>query len=282
MKLAVRILVVSGLFALLAGCSSLSLRSPGKRDPGSATKPSGGGYYKDDGPGANPPADLAAIPDAVPRIEPLHRYANRPYTALGKSFTPRPPDQAYQASGLGSWYGRRFHGKATASGEPYDMYAMTAAHPTLPIPSYVRVSNPRNGKSVIVRINDRGPFHEDRLIDLSYTAAWKLDLLRGVSRVDVETVFPGSSAVPPQGSEAQPALVTGIYLQLAALASTEAADALIRRVRDSTLQLPGLHRIDTNSLVKVQAGPYVEAQSADAAARDIERELGLKPYRISR
>ncbi len=276
MRLAGKLLVYSCLLGLLAGCSSLS--------PGPSAKPAEkregmrtGGYYKDDGPGENPPNDLAAIPDAVPRDEPLHRFANRPYTALGRSFTPLPGDAEYRASGKASWYGRRFHGKPTASGEPYDMYAMTAAHATLPIPSYARVTNPRTGRSVVVRINDRGPFHEDRLIDLSYTAAWKLDLLRGVEPVEVTRIAPGETTPAPTG-----ALASGIYLQLAALSTPTAVDTLLRQVQDSDLRLPGLHRIESGALVKIQAGPYSAREQADEAAELIERTLGLKPFRIFR
>lgn len=151
----------------------------------------GGGYYKDDGPGDALPENLAATPNAVPRFEPLHRFANNPYTALGRDYVPMRELTPYRATGVASWYGRRYHGKKTSSGEPYDMYGMTAAHPTLPIPSYVRVTHATNGRSVVVRVNDRGPFHEDRLIDLSYTAAWKLGLLeKGSARVEVEAVLP--------------------------------------------------------------------------------------------
>lgn len=151
----------------------------------------GGGFYKDDGPGETPPPDMASIPDATPQAEPLHRFANRPYNALGQDFVPLQQVQPYTQRGIASWYGRRFHGKRTSSGEPYDMYAMTAAHPTLPIPSYVRVTHLGNDRSVIVRINDRGPFHRNRLIDLSYTAAWKLGYVQqGSAEVLVEAIVP--------------------------------------------------------------------------------------------
>jgi rare lipoprotein A len=110
----------------------------------------------------------------VPKPEPLHRFANNPYSVFGRDYVPLRELKPYKARGIGSWYGRRYHGQKTSSGEIYDMYAMTAAHPILPIPSYVRVTNPANGKSVVVRINDRGPFHAGREIDLSWTAAYKL------------------------------------------------------------------------------------------------------------
>ncbi len=146
-----------------------------------------GGYYQNDGPPAQVPADLANVPDAVPRVEPLHPFANRPYVALGRSYTPLNSDTPFRQRGFASWYGRQFHGNRTSSGEIYDMFAMTAAHPTLPIPSFVRVTNVKNGSSVIVRVNDRGPFKDDRIIDLSYAAATRLGFANaGTGEVDVE------------------------------------------------------------------------------------------------
>jgi len=166
----------------------------------------GGGYYLDDGPGENPPPNLDSIPDAVPKLEPIHRGASRPYTVMGRDYTPMTALARYKARGTATWYGRRYHGKQTSSGEIYDMYAMTAAHTTLPIPSYARVTNLANGKSIVVRINDRGPFIGDRVIDLSYTAAHKLGLLAGGSAtVEVASILPGdpppakvaSAGIPP-------------------------------------------------------------------------------------
>jgi len=169
------------LVFLLAACGS--------------TPPRGGGYYKDDGPHANPPTNLASIPDAVPRNEPLHKYANRPYEVFGKKYVPLAAVQPFTQRGTASWYGKRFHGQKTSSGETYDMYKMTAAHPTLPIPSYVRVTHVGNGRSVVVRINDRGPFHGGRVIDLSYVAAHKLGYIAaGSAQVQVEAVVPGQAA----------------------------------------------------------------------------------------
>ena len=196
----------------LAGCGS----TPPAKQASSA--PKGGGYYLDDGPEASPPANLDAVPDAVPRVEPLHRFANRTYAVLGNTYTPQTTGKAYSAEGLASWYGRRFHGKKTASGEKYDMYAMTAAHPTLPIPSYVRVTALNNGKSVVVRINDRGPFHSKRIIDLSYTAAHKLGYLgRGSTRVRVESIDP--AAYETQGTAPREAS----SFQVGALSRAESA-----------------------------------------------------------
>ena len=172
-----RLIGVCVLLALLGACSG-----SGKR---------GGGYYLDDGPDANPPANLDAVPDAVPKIEAFTPSTSKPYVIFGKTYTPDVSGGPYRAQGHASWYGRKFHGKATANGERYDMYGMTAAHPTLPLPSYVRVTRLSNNKSIVVRVNDRGPFLNNRLIDLSYVAAYKLGMLSpGSAEVLVERITP--------------------------------------------------------------------------------------------
>jgi rare lipoprotein A len=154
--------------------------------PVSAKRP--GGYYQDDGPGGNPP-DLDTIADAVPRTEVLASRANRPYSIFGIQYIPLTQLKPYREKGFASWYGKKFHGQTTSNGERYDMYAMTAAHPTLPLPSYVRVVNPRTGKAVVVRVNDRGPFLHNRIIDLSYTAAAKLGYVNaGSTEVEVTLI----------------------------------------------------------------------------------------------
>ena len=169
---------LSWLVALtvLAGCASGPTGGP------TSGRPSG-----KDGPEARPPSGLDQVPDAVPRIEPLRSGGpNKPYRVLGRSYTPMTDDLPLQESGLASWYGRKFHGQPTSNGEIYDMYAMTAAHKTMPLPSYARVRNPANGREIIVRVNDRGPFADGRVIDLSYTAALKLGVLGGVATVQVQ------------------------------------------------------------------------------------------------
>lgn len=193
------------LAALLAGCSSVPLdtppaspvtppvaKAPSRPLPALPAAGSGrGGYYQDDGPGDAPPQDLLATPDAEPKIEPYSSRGNRPYVVFGKTYTPFTDDRPYKESGIGSWYGRKYHGRTTSSGEVYDMYKMTAAHPTLPIPSYARVTSQDNGRQVIVRVNDRGPFLGNRVIDLSYTAALKLGYLeKGSGVLEVERLLP--------------------------------------------------------------------------------------------
>ena len=167
--------------AMIAGCSS----PPKYSNAGT----SGGGYYMDDGPGRNIPDGIENIPDAVPRIE-THNTANfRPYTVMGQRFVPVSAEAALKQKGVASWYGRKFHGKKTANGETYDMYAMSAAHPTLPLPSYARVTHEASGRTVIVRVNDRGPFLRGRIIDLSYAAAARLGIIgRGSDVVMVEAI----------------------------------------------------------------------------------------------
>lgn len=168
---------------------SATARAPQPRSGGRATR--GGGYYKDDGPHDELPADLDDIADAEPRVEALHRFANRPYNVFGRGYVPATEIRPFRERGHASWYGRRFHGNPTSSGEPYDMYAMTAAHPTLPIPSYVRVRHVGNGRSVVVRVNDRGPFLRGRVIDLSYAAAHRLGYINaGSAEVEVEQILP--------------------------------------------------------------------------------------------
>lgn len=151
-----------------------------------STAPKRGAFYQDDGPPERVPVDLARVPDAVARVEPFHAFANRPYTALGRSFTPLTDDRPLRQRGLASWYGKQFHGNRTAIGERYDMFAMSAAHPTMPLPSYARVTHTRSGASVIVRVNDRGPFKSDRVIDLSYAAAVRLGIAAsGTGEVEI-------------------------------------------------------------------------------------------------
>jgi rare lipoprotein A len=193
----------------MSGCAGVATHEPSApvaRSPGNAPAPyrppptsQGGGYYLNDGPGDNPPANIDQIPDAVPRAEPLRPANMRPYTVMGRTYTPMTRLTPYKERGIASWYGRRYHDQKTSSGEIYDMYGMTAAHTVLPIPSYARVTNVATSKSVIVRINDRGPFHSDRLIDLSYTAAYKLGVLGGgKALVEVETIDPdaGTPVIP--------------------------------------------------------------------------------------
>jgi rare lipoprotein A len=261
------------LAVLLAGCASAppyEESTPVKP----AREPQGkGGYYKDDGPGDKPPPNLAEVPDAEPKAEPLHRFANRPYKVFGTDYVPLARVQPFRQHGIASWYGRRFHGQKTASGEPYDMYAMTAAHPTLPIPSYARVTRPSNGRSVVVRVNDRGPFHSTRIIDLSYAAAYKLGFIQaGSAQVEVESILPG------QAQEA-----SAVYLQVGAFNSRESAESLQARVtRELAWLQESVQVLLTGSLWRLHVGPYRSQEDARSAAERIEAQLNLKPLVVVR
>ena len=184
---ATRVFAMLAAAALVASCST-SPKAPARS--GAAAPPAASSkYYSDDGPPDRIPVDLDAVPDAVPRAEPLHRFANRPYVVLGREYVPATALGPYREEGVASWYGRKFHGQKTSTGEVYDMYAMTAAHPTLPLPSYARVTSVATGVSVVVRVNDRGPFLHGRIIDLSYAAAHRIGIAqKGSGRVIVESL----------------------------------------------------------------------------------------------
>ena len=260
----------------LAGCGSSPSTHAKAASPSATVK--GGGYYLDDGPEASPPQNLDAIADAVPRDEPLHRFANRTYVVFGNAYTPQTERRAYSQEGLASWYGRRFHGKKTASGEPYDMYGMTAAHPTLPIPSYVRVTSLVNGRSVVVRINDRGPFHRNRLIDLSYAAAHKLGYLgQGVARVRVESIDPATADIPEQAS------VDGLFLQVGAFGQPENAQKLLQRIkRELGLDDARIQVALIGTLHRVQIGPYASEEDARADRAQMRERLDLNAALVRR
>ncbi|MEQ1592386.1 MAG: septal ring lytic transglycosylase RlpA family protein [Thiobacillaceae bacterium] len=263
---------------LMAGCSSAPSITQ-KKSPVVASIPAkSGGYYLDDGPDAHPPTNLSDVPDAVPRREPLHRFANRSYVALGNTYTPDTEIRSYQEEGVASWYGKRFHGNKTASGELYDMYGMTAAHRTLPIPSYARVTSMSNGKSVVVRINDRGPFSRDRLIDLSYTAAHKLGYLgAGSTRVRVESIDPSQYDVG--GVPLQP----GIYLQLGAFNAANNAHKLLQKVQAHIeSSSPSAHVVLAGTLHRVTLGPYPSDADAESGIMQIKERLGMASVKLVR
>lgn len=241
--------------------------------------PAKGGYYLDDGPGDRKPEDFLSIPDAEPRAEPLHRWANRPYKVFGRDYVPLARLQPFRQRGSASWYGRRFHGQKTASGEVYDMYAMTAAHTTLPIPSYVRVTHTGNGRSVVVRVNDRGPFHPGRIIDLSYAAAAKLGFVHaGSAEVEVETLLTQDAEGAADSTEAR-----GLYLQVGAFSARENAEGLRTRLAQELAWLQETARLLlVGDLWRLQIGPYRSHDDARSVAERIEAQLRLKPLVIAR
>jgi rare lipoprotein A len=259
------------LAMLLAGCAG-----PGARR---------GPDYRQDGP-PRTAVDIDAIPDAVPRAEPLCQPCLRPYEVEGAVFRPLSSAAGYQARGIASWYGREFHGRPTANGERYDMLAMTAAHPTLPIPSYARVTNPANGRNVVVRINDRGPFKRGRLIDLSYVAAAKLGLVGyGSGPVEVRGVLPGGPPAPAvitaeAAPISEPAPPGAVYLQVGAFGEASAAQRLASRLRGEALAPVSVQPAssDTRWLHRVRVGPLPQALVEQTMAR--LGALGLPALRL--
>lgn len=287
--------LAAAALALLAACSTPPTTAPADTQR--------------DGPPAQPPADLMSRPDPEPRVEPLRVGGpNKPYQVLGQSYTPLAADVPVAESGLASWYGRKFHGRPTASGELYDMYASTAAHRTMPIPSYALVRNPANGREVVVRINDRGPFHGDRVIDLSYTAALKLGVLRGVAPVEVrrlthddirsgrwraETAVVAAetptavAAVDDEVAPPAPATPTsaasGYWVQLGAFRQRQGAHDLRQQLaRELAWLEPWLAIVDDRALFRLQAGPFATRSEAQGTAERIRGTASLQPVVLQR
>lgn len=271
---------LAGLTALIAGCAS----KPATKTTSGTPRP--GAYYKDDGPAAVTPSDLNQIPDAQPRDEPLHRFANRPYNVFGIDYKPMTSLTTLRQRGIASWYGRKFHGQKTANGEVYDMFAMTAAHPTAPLPSFARVIHPRSGKTVIVRINDRGPFHAGRIVDLSYVAAHRLGIAQGGSgEVELELLVPPFAviaasdasviAAPRRPEPPSPAIALErtplpppttplgrreYFVQLGAFGNFANAQVFQQQMGTELNVLPRIQQVD--SLFRVRLGPYATRDDA--------------------
>ena len=292
-------------------------RRDASRLPADTARPQSERYRQndDDGPAA-PPIDVSKIPEPVPKVEPRSRYGNKDtYSVLGQTYHVLADVRGYDERGIASWYGNKFHGYMTSSFEPYDMYAFTAAHKTLPLPSYARVTNLDNGKSVIVRINDRGPFHENRIIDLSYAAAVKIGVWpKGTGLVEVRAIDPAAphrgapdagppdirTAAPPvtlPPRRAQPLRIAAallpsahsgkggaprIYLQLGAFGERDNAERAV-----ATARRAGLEHVDIESIAvgghtvhRVRVGPLADVDAADALSARIER-LGLGAPRVA-
>lgn len=257
--------------ALLAGCAS------GPKDR--------------DGPPDTTPSGLMSVPDAAPRVEPLRVGGpNKPYEIMGVRYRPMTTDAPLRERGLASWYGRKFHGRPTANGETYDMFAMTAAHKTMPLPSYARVRNPANGREIIVRVNDRGPFHPGRIIDLSYTAALKLDLLDRVAPVEVERLTHAeiragvrAPAAPDDDPAGLAAPGSGYWVQLGAFRERDGALQLQRLLQSTAPWVaPQVTLLDESPWVRVQAGPWASRAQAEAMASRLAQALPLEPFVLQR
>lgn len=233
----------------------------------------GGGYYQDDGPHKRP-RDISSVPDAVPRPEPRSAGGNKPYVVFKKTYYPLASAAGYRERGVASWYGKKFHGRRTSNGEQYDMYAMSAAHKTLPLPSYARVRNLRNGKTVVVRVNDRGPFLHNRLIDLSYAAAARLGLVgTGTGLVEVEGIDPSApvltAVADTTGGDPQPAL----YVQAGAFTDPDNAERL--RARLVQARFDPVHIVREaragQILHRVRIGPLGSIEESDRVIAGVAR-----------
>lgn len=277
-----------------------SSEAPGRAEP----DPDGRGapdFRRDRPPTVPRDVDLDTISDAVPREEPLAATGNMPeYEVLGTVYRVLGSPEGYEDEGMASWYGEEFQGRRTSSGEPYDMYAMTAAHPTLPIPSYAQVTNVQNGRSVVVRINDRGPFLRDRVIDLSYAGAWKLGYIQsGHAQVDVRAVVPGEArvvagaqpaarAVPASAQVAAGAVSTSapsgnVYLQLGAFAAEASAESMRERLqRQLDWVSERIEVLASDALYKLQLGPYRSRDDATGMAERLAQELNFRPFLVVR
>jgi rare lipoprotein A len=256
----VRLVCVCLVVALLAACSGGARR--------------GGGYYLDDGPDAVPPANLDAVPDAVPKIEPFTPSTSKPYVVFGKTYTPDVSGGPYKAQGRASWYGKKFHGNSTANGERYNMYGMTAAHPTLPLPSYARITRVSSGKSVVVRVNDRGPFLNDRVIDLSYVAAYKLGMIGpGSAEVVVERI----TAEQIRNWQPAPATLNVATVTSAPVPTVVGTQALVEATPNAVQTQPANDSQTTAppapGSMYLQLGAFSDASKAQALAARVSNQI---------
>ncbi len=221
--------------------------------------------------------EIGSMPDAVPSSQPASRTGNHPYTVDAKTYVPAYAAAGFTERGIASWYGPKFHGKRTSSGERYDMYKMTAAHKTLLLPTYVSVRNLKNNRRIVVRVNDRGPFIGERIIDLSYAAAKKLDLVQagtGMVEVTVLAAPKGASAAAGSGK---------FYLSAGTFSSRRNADQLLRSIRSmgfSNVQVKD-RVVSRNRLYQVRIGPIDSAQQVDAIIRELTPKLPDKPYLVA-
>ncbi len=228
--------------------------------------------------------DVSNIRNAVPRAEPRSRSGNpRSYTVLGRSYRVMKESRGYNEQGVASWYGTKFHGQRTSSGETYDMYAMTAAHKSLPLPTYVQVTNLQNGREVIVKVNDRGPFHDNRVIDLSYAAATKLGITAsGTGLVEVRALDPSRGQTrPTRNNLALPDGDADIYLQVGAFADQNNAQRLSQRLQDSMSKPVRIQRAVgyDQTMYRVQVGPMSNVEQADATSMRLA-QLGIRDMRL--
>ena len=238
--------------------------------------------------------DPNAIQDAVPRVEPRSSRGNpASYEVFGHRYSVMQSSQGYAELGIASWYGVKFHGRSTSSGEPYDMYAMTAAHKSLPLPTYVEVTNLRNGRSTIVKVNDRGPFHDNRLIDLSYAAATKLGILgQGTGLVEVRALDPAQPTMITRLQPAQPTVRSDrpsapltvspdLFVQVGAFSNRDNALRLRNRLEPHLASTVRIRQAESNGrrVFRVQVGPLLDVKVTDAVTLKLAH-LGINDTQI--
>jgi len=228
--------------------------------------------------------DVTTIPNAVPKNEPKSRYGNpSSYVVFDKRYYVMDSSKGYVEKGIASWYGTKFHGRRTSSGETYDMYAMTAAHKTLPLPTYVRVTNLNNKKFVILKVNDRGPFHENRIIDLSYTAAIKLDIIKnGTGLVEVRSIEPGTSMNNIQSDNNKTfSESTAFYIQVGTFSKLENAEILKQKLNSFGNNLIKISSVivSGNTLFRVRIGPFNDTKISDSIVSKLS-SFGIFEHRI--
>ena len=245
-----------------------------------------GAYYLDDGPDKNPPENLDKILDAQPKYEALSKRANRPYVAFDKKYVPMKKIIPFEEEGYASWYGKRYHGKKTSIGETYDMYQMTGAHKTLPLPCYIKVTNLKNKRSVIIRVNDRGPFIDERIVDLSYAAAHRLKIIKkGSELVKIEMVNPSlaiKALKETNETSSSEASIKYFYIQAGAFSNEENAAYLMNKLsRIKFRNSLNIKKLSKNSLHLVAIGPYDNKQIAEQALKDISQKIQLNSFIIS-
>jgi len=231
-----------------------------------------------------PPLDIPAIPDAVPKVEPRSAKGNPAfYEVFGKRYFVAPSAVGYVERGVASWYGPGFHAGRTATGEPYDMYGMTAAHKTLPLPAYVQVTNLRNGRRVVVRVNDRGPFKDGRIIDLSHTAASRLDMLRdGTAFVEVRALTPGQNSTGEPVASAAPLPATALFVQAGAFSTQANATRLLGELRARGFDQSFVREDQVNGkqIFRVRVGPIPTVPQFDKAVAQL-KALGMTDARLA-
>ena len=270
---------------LLFGCQSIEPLLEEEENNKPKVKDSGA-YYLDDGPDKNPPENLDKIPDAEPKYEALSKRASRPYVAFDKKYIPMKKIIPFEEEGYASWYGKRYHGRKTSIGETYDMYQMTGAHKTLPLPCYIKVTNLKNKRSVIIRVNDRGPFVDQRIVDLSYAAAHRLDIIKnGSELVKIEMVNPSlakKNLVEPHQDASASDSIKSFYIQAGAFSSEENASYLINRLSKIKFKKSlSIKKLNKNSLHLVAIGPYASKEIAEEALIDIAKRIQLNSFIIS-